>query len=527
MLNRSLQGHRRLIVARETSMSGNTPSVNDSELVIGLVGAIGTDLDRVIKIITDRLRAFHYGVSTVRVSKDVIQECFELPDFTNKYETKRGLMRAGNQMRLDSGDSSLLAKGVASRINYIREHAGGSNPRKAYIVNSLKHPKEVECLKEIYGLGYFTIGVFAEEDRRRESLTRNNEMSTEEANDLIAIDMDEHLNHGQSTRDTYQLSDFFVYLSPDEDCLVSDIHRFLDLMFGNPFITPTFDEYAMFMAFSSSLKSAELARQVGAVITKSETIVASGANDVPRFGGGQYWPCRIGKSIEDAEKGRDWKRGWDSNTKEKMRIVSDILEQLRHYEGVKVPRPVLGAVEDVLNRSGIGDITEYGRSVHAEMDALLSCARNGISTHSARLCCTTFPCHNCAKHIVAAGIDQVVYIEPYPKSKAPSLHDDSIIVGMDEKEGMVLFRSFIGVGPRRFFDLFSMNLGFGYRIKRKDNHGDCIKWDTGDAALRTQLRKTDYQGLERVAAQLFDEYLERIGNDQTTDESSVQGEIRD
>ncbi|MDN3612645.1 hypothetical protein QWZ16_23945 [Vibrio ostreicida] len=26
-----------------------------------------------------------------------------------------------------------------------------------------------------------------------------------------------------------------------------------------------------------------------------------------------------------------------------------------------------------------------------------------------------FPCHNCAKHIVASGIKRVVYVEPYPK----------------------------------------------------------------------------------------------------------------
>jgi deoxycytidylate deaminase len=41
----------------------------------------------------------------------------------------------------------------------------------------------------------------------------------------------------------------------------------------------------MFMAFSSALRSADLSRQVGAVIAKNGDLIASGANDVPKFGG--------------------------------------------------------------------------------------------------------------------------------------------------------------------------------------------------------------------------------------------------
>jgi deoxycytidylate deaminase len=30
----------------------------------------------------------------------------------------------------------------------------------------------------------------------------------------------------------------------------------------------------------------------------------------------------------------------------------------------------------------------------------------------------SFPCHMCARHIIATGLREVVYIEPYPKSVA-------------------------------------------------------------------------------------------------------------
>jgi deoxycytidylate deaminase len=51
------------------------------------------------------------------------------------------------------------------------------------------------------------------------------------------------------------------------------------------------------------------------------------------------------------------------------------------------------------------DLTEFGRAVHAEMEALLCCARSGVSPRFGSLFTTTFPCHNCAKHIIAAGIN--------------------------------------------------------------------------------------------------------------------------
>src|SRR5690348_9204044 len=125
------------------------------------------------------------------------------------------------------------------------------------------------------------------------------------------------------------------------------------------------------------------------------------------------------------------------------------------------------------------EITEFGRAVHAEMEAILACARTGRSTRGSTMYTTTFPCHNCCRHIIAAGITRVVYVEPYPKSKASSLHDDAISV--DEiGETRVPFVPFIGIGPRRYFDLFSMKLSTGYPIERKEK-GKLKAWQRLDA----------------------------------------------
>lgn len=203
-----------------------------------------------------------------------------------------------------------------------------------------------------------------------------------------------------------------------------------------------------------------MSRQVGAVLAKNYAIMSTGANDVPKFGGGLYWPefNEAKGSYEDFPNGRDYVRGHDSNAKQKNQIIEDILG--------KLPKNSQGKVKKVLQDSLIQDITEYGRVVHAEMEAILACARTQTSTQDANIYCTTFPCHNCAKHIIASGIKRVVYIEPYPKSKAYEFHSESISSDYNDS-GKVLFEPFIGIGPRVYFNLFSLVNGNGNKIKEK------------------------------------------------------------
>ena len=57
-------------------------------------------------------------------------------------------------------------------------------------------------------------------------------------------------------------------IPPETTPLYNSVSRLVELLFGNPFISPNFDEYAMFMAYASSLRSADLSRQIGAVIAR-------------------------------------------------------------------------------------------------------------------------------------------------------------------------------------------------------------------------------------------------------------------
>jgi hypothetical protein len=75
---------------------------------------------------------------------------------------------------------------------------------------------------------------------------------------------------------------------------------------------------------------------------------------------------------------------------------------------------------------------------------------------------TTFPCHECTKFIVGAGIVEVQYIEPYPKSMAGELYRDLInAMPPMQKESQsaeldrIPFRPFLGFGPGRYDEVFA------------------------------------------------------------------------
>lgn len=487
----------------------------DSEIIIGLVGAVGTELNKVSEILQKRLKVSGYSVENVNISSDIIS-LFKNVENKNidEYTRISSLMDAGNDARKNSGDNSILALGATAWISSKRIKDGSNTlytPRKAFIIKSLKHPDEVVRFREIYPEGFHLIGVYSDEKRRHLYLTEEGRMSGDQAQELILRDQDEHLKHGQKLTDTFYLSDVFVRLDGDDDHLKNSLWRFLEILFAHPYRTPTFDEFAMFQAFSASLRSADLSRQVGAVIARNEEIIATGANDCPKYGGGLYWPKfnDDNKTIEDRLDGRDYMRGEDSNKIEQKKIIDSIVES---GEKNGLNKKIL---QEILTESRIRDLTEFGRVVHAEMEALLCCARNNISTRDATLYCTTFPCHNCAKHIIAAGIKRVVYIEPYPKSKAAEFHSDAIALGFSDSDSkndsFLRFEPFVGIGPRRFLDLFSMQLGSGFQLIRKDKDGQAQQWDPKDARLRLQMLPCSYLDLELLAGKMFKDTLDKKG----------------
>jgi len=475
----------------------------DSELILGLISTVGTDTDEVVKNIKEQLAFFRYETEVISVSGDVISQFEDGGDkkWESEFDRIKYYMDLGNQIRIETGDNSILMKGVARELYLKRstDDNGFVQPRHrvAYIIKSLKHPDEVDFMREAYGDGFHLIGVTSSYARRLKTLVDRKGLTEEKARELLERDENEDIKQGQHTRDAFQHADYFICVTEDMDQIHNSIERLIDLLFGNPFLSPSFDEYAMFMAYASSLRSADLSRQIGAVIARNNEILAMGANDCPRAGGGLYWPIlkEHGK-YEDEAEGRDYTLGVDSNKIEQKRIIEAVLHAFAlepTEENVKKAK-----------ESGIGDLTEYGRVVHGEMEALLSCSRNNISCKDATLYATTFPCHNCAKHIIAAGIRRVVYIEPYPKSKAFQFYKAEISDTIKDNK-KVVFEPFTGVGPQRFVDLFAVSSTRWYSRKRKDKNGKALDWRRDQAELRNSSALLNYLDAEQTALLSFED----------------------
>ena len=449
----------------------------EAELVFGLVFPAGTDYTGVKLALENYVRRFNYKPNPIRLS-DFIEEILKKInvgvslDDSNEAGRINTRMTAGNRLCEKARDEAFIVSAAVADISRQRKMAVPPTtqeplPKTAHILLSLKRPQEVQLLRALYGSGFYLIGVFASENDRMQYLTRDKNISSRDAWQLMERDQDEDTPYGQRSRKTFELSDVFIQLKGDE--YKQQLERFLDLLFGNPYLTPEPDEHAMFLAYSAGLRSGQLARQVGAAIRSTGgDIVALGCNDVPAAGGGLYWPGSM-----DA---RDHVLGFDSNDLEQNKIVRDLLKRLSLNIDLE------GALK-LLANSRLMDISEYGRAVHAEMDALLACARNGVRTVDATVFTTTFPCHNCTRHIIASGIKRVVYIEPYPKSMSSKLHKDAIelpgtrVFKRRDGRKRIPFEPFVGVGPRRFYDLFSIRMSCGYPIQRKSDgksNGICI-----------------------------------------------------
>ncbi|NTV05710.1 MAG: dCMP deaminase family protein [Chlorobiaceae bacterium] len=472
----------------------------NTEIILGIVNAVGTESRLVLTPLSERLKGFGYNVHEISVSTLISGST----RYDSEYKRIKDCMIKGDEIREKSCNNAMLAAGVSYQIQHLRNGVVNKN---AYIVYSLKHPDEVEFLRKIYADGFYLIGVHADEVRRQKYLVNDKGLSHAQANELIRIDEDENISHGQRTRDTFHMADFFISLGESHDKVKNTLQRFLELIFSNPYKNPTFDEFAMFMAFNASIRSSDLSRQVGAIIARNCQIIATGANDCPKYGGGQYWAemDQHTGEVRDAPDGKDYTREQDSNKVVQNEIITEICDSLVSSLGLDGSK--ISDIDEVLRKSKLSDLTEFGRVVHAEMEAILSCAREGILTKNSTLYCTTFPCHNCAKHIIDSGIVRVVYVEPYPKSRALDFHSESIELKTDadrpQSDKRVVFEPFIGVGARRFLDLFSMSLGSGMKLRRKDKQGNTIEWKKEEADVRTPLLPKSYLEIEKVAAELW------------------------
>jgi len=444
------------------------------------------------------------------------------------------LQDCGDKMRetlLKSGkhDYAAVAKGLISKIKAIRTppmqialQSGGANPtagiskRRAYIVDALRHPAEVHLLRRIYDDAFVLIGIACEEEIRQERLrAKFPDANSIQMSEFMKRDAKSDKKYGQKVADTFHLADYFLDntverlpragKSPKSWDVIERLGRLVKIITHAEVTRPSPEETAMHHAYAAKMQSACLSRQVGAaLIDAGGALISTGTNEVPRAGGGVYGEStqiteRSDGQSSYVEEARCAMRGkpsdrFCSNTREQNDLVEELVKAAT--DGKSASEQEKATLRIAFRSTRVGGLLEFSRAVHAEMDALLTAGRTGSSTIGTRLFVTTFPCHYCARHIVSAGVDEVQYIEPYPKSLARKLHDDSIEVVADRwiaptrGGNSVLFRPFSGVSPQFYYRAFLKDRDL------KNDHTGSYQVSDPEWGSPYYLSKLDYRQME-------------------------------
>ncbi|AUG59000.1 deoxycytidylate deaminase [Acetivibrio saccincola] len=132
---------------------------------------------------------------------------------------------------------------------------------------------------------------------------------------------------------------------------------------------PSWDEYFMDIVELIKTRSTCLRRQVGALIAKDKRILATGYNGAPTG-------CKHCEEV--------------GCLREKYKVPS-------------------------------GQRHELCRAIHAEQNAIVQAAYSGVSVKGATMYVTNQPCVLCAKMIINAGIEKIVFKGDYPDEIAMDL----------------------------------------------------------------------------------------------------------
>jgi hypothetical protein len=128
------------------------------------------------------------------------------------------------------------------------------------------------------------------------------------------------------------------------------------------------------------------------------------------------------------------------------------------------------------------------------------------------------------RHIIAAGIDRVYYIEPYEKSLATTAHKDAIVVldhdvqeqltegklGADrvlaDEPARVKFIHFSGVAPRLYPEVFHRPFG------RKDGEGSWHRYSESTSTPPEKIMREYLDSYRRFELKVMDMFADDFGS---------------
>jgi deoxycytidylate deaminase len=427
-------------------------------------------------------------IRTLEVLRDIKQELKKEDDYrTMMQDFGDNIRRTGNPLNYADDVEPLetrkkrrihqtLSKDAEDIINFLfrcRRHS-------FFVIDCFRNPYEALYFKDRY-VNFYLVSVNAPQKVRKERLKERFSEENERRDQGKLIEKIEHHFYMQNVPKTVKHSDIAINNeedfegsngNSDKGKLIAKLIRYLALIFDTGSTKPNDDEIMMNLAYTMSMKSNCLSRQVGAVIVGKEGyIVGAGWNDVGegkiscglreikdlrigwyknRYGilGGNVDELiehlvegyKDGEIIEDEEISRFCFCFKDQYSESSLKNKMDKLVEKGH-----IKPDCEASIREKLDVKRL----EYCEALHAEENAIIQSSKiGGVGLIGGKIYTTAAPCELCAKKIQQVGISEIVYTEPYPGiSEQIFLHN-----AYDE----IKVRQFEGVMPHSYFRLFKV-----------------------------------------------------------------------
>jgi dCMP deaminase len=311
-------------------------------MIIGVSGPNGAGKTAVVEFLKERS---FVGFSL----SDVIREELSRRGIG---ETRERMIEMGRKIRRAEG-ADALARRVLGRIREDRN----------YVIDSIRHPTEVEALRSAGGR-FRLLWVDADDSVRLERMRSRGRVgdpsSLSELKALEARETRAEEEGGQELEAVRAMADEVVMNDGSSEDLFVAVRGVLQKSLY--FERPSWDEYFMNVARIVASRSNCVKRKVAAVVTVDKRIVSTGYNGTPR-------------GVRNCNEG-----------------------------GCRR-----------CNEFGVGGV-DLGDCLcsHGEENAITQAAYHGVSVRGATLYTTLCPCLLCTKMIINAGIGEVVFNAEYP-----------------------------------------------------------------------------------------------------------------
>jgi deoxycytidylate deaminase len=380
-------------------------------IILGFTGSLGSGCTFIAKGIKKSLgqSCHHYELSKIITDK-LKKQGIDKP-------TTKQKQNMGNKLRKEQGVSVL----VDLCLKKIRRVEKRFNEDTVILVDGIRNDGEIRCLRVLPN--FYLMSIHAEETTRIERLVGDKAPRK-------LFDTVEQFKEADKRENQY-----FSKIIQNYIPTMRAIRKGSQL----PDHPPSINESLMTMAYCLSKRSSCKKRKVGAIIanvTEYENlkesvkrkddhikfqVISSGYNEVPLG----TIPCTL-----------EWYEGcYREHIKEGLakqiiccpncgrKIPKTVQSNLKRFEDYKCR-----CKTEILNAYLVGTAENSGklldicRALHGEENAIIGMA--GVSKpHKGKLVLytTTFPCNLCANKIVAAGIELVIYAEPYTIEESKSI----------------------------------------------------------------------------------------------------------